>query len=598
MIRVHDAYGRELFITKQAWRDSVLIGNLEKLKNQPDELASMIIMALQDGFYAEVLPYAKHLATTDTNHERGHMLHAVTLLQLKEYSKAETVIAAFIRTHGETGTALTNLAKVHAGRNDNDRMIETLWRGLTLDPNQENGLLWYESIFREKGGDAAGNKAFEKVAALPGSWRSQLWLARNCLKQQNLSDALSLYAKAIANAPAPVPADLLQQISGDLGQHGHLPEILQLTLPHFNARHHGIVVGNNLIKAHFDLGQLDAAQNILNALYELKRPDWSRTLSFWDNEIAKMRVSIADKIDPARIELTLLSIEGPVWLPARISPLEIFQPKRADAPVIALLGGSVESDALKASDQPQLSNEAGRLSRAIPLYLAERVEFFTTSTTRTLVPYITSPNPAFALMGSPMPDGDAAQHARNNPRPADYAIITHIIHNISPWLITLRLIRTIDTRCLFETSVQYASSTIGAAIGELEAKLLSFLPKETDIAHATPPPSYQTVPASSVPGYLSCSEQLLAIRAAATHKETRTLHGERDILMNQLLLCAQLPLHTTPRLILSQSLIKLKEMSPNIVAEFKERVATLEKEKPLPATEQPILSRIFSEIFS
>jgi len=26
MISVHDGYGREMFITKQAWRDSVLLG--------------------------------------------------------------------------------------------------------------------------------------------------------------------------------------------------------------------------------------------------------------------------------------------------------------------------------------------------------------------------------------------------------------------------------------------------------------------------------------------------------------------------------------------------------------------------------------------
>ena len=52
------------------------------------------------------------------------------------------------------------------------------------------------------------------------------------------------------------------QISGDLGNAAHLPELLQLVEPHFVAEVHGLPVGNNLIKAHLDLGQLDAARGL------------------------------------------------------------------------------------------------------------------------------------------------------------------------------------------------------------------------------------------------------------------------------------------------------------------------------------------------
>ena len=51
-----------------------------------------------------------------------------------------------------------------------------------------------------------------------------------------------------------------------------------------------LTVGNNLIKAHLDLGRLDAARRILDALYALKRPDWRETLGFWDKELAKARL--------------------------------------------------------------------------------------------------------------------------------------------------------------------------------------------------------------------------------------------------------------------------------------------------------------------
>jgi len=70
------------------------------------------------------------------------------------------------------------------------------------------------------------------------------------------------------------------QISGDLGNAGHLPELLVIAKPLFDPAFHGLQVGNNLIKAHFDLGQFEAARRILDQLYALKRPDWREPLSY------------------------------------------------------------------------------------------------------------------------------------------------------------------------------------------------------------------------------------------------------------------------------------------------------------------------------
>src|SRR6185503_5239366 len=98
------------------------------------------------------------------------------------------------------------------------------------------------------------------------------------------------------------------QISGDLGNAGHLPEILQLVEPCFDAPVHGVQVGNNLIKAHLDLGQLDAARRILNQLYALNRPDWKENLSYWDTQIAKTRLSTAAEDQQAQYKMAMLSI--------------------------------------------------------------------------------------------------------------------------------------------------------------------------------------------------------------------------------------------------------------------------------------------------
>jgi hypothetical protein len=96
------------------------------------------------------------------------------------------------------------------------------------------------------------------------------------------------------------------QMSGDLGNGGHLDALLALTEPIFSAGQHGLQVGNNLIKANVDLGRLDKARDIVDALCALKRPDWNETLGYWDTQIALARLQ-----DPPQSltlpEMTLLS---------------------------------------------------------------------------------------------------------------------------------------------------------------------------------------------------------------------------------------------------------------------------------------------------
>jgi hypothetical protein len=76
-------------------------------------------------------------------------------------------------------------------------------------------------------------------------------------------------------------------MSGDLGTHGLLAELLELCEPLFVPEVHGLQVGNNLIKANLGLRRIDRARRILNRLRILQRPDWPPQLAFWEEEIAK-----------------------------------------------------------------------------------------------------------------------------------------------------------------------------------------------------------------------------------------------------------------------------------------------------------------------
>lgn len=261
MVRVYDAHGRELFIARDEWLQNVLLGNLEKSKDNPDTLATMLTGALRDGFAKEVASYAEHLHRTDTQPARGATLLSIVYLKSDRLDDAERVLRDFLDRHGENAYVLTNLAKVQHARGDAPTAEATLWHALELDPNQDNALSWYLAIHRDRGGGTAYEAACRRVAGLPGSWRPQLWLGREALQRKDLPAALSLYEESLSRAGQPAPSDLLMQMSGDLGNAGHVNEIIALIAPRFDAAQHGLEVGNNLIKANLDLVRVSAIVN-------------------------------------------------------------------------------------------------------------------------------------------------------------------------------------------------------------------------------------------------------------------------------------------------------------------------------------------------
>lgn len=72
----------------------------------------------------------------------------------------------------------------------------------------------------------------------------------------------------------------------------------------------------------------------------------------------------------APVEITLLTVPGPVWLPPDSPAMDLFAAKAEDAPLIAFLGGSAEFAPEVVSAGGAGVDAASRLARALPLYLA------------------------------------------------------------------------------------------------------------------------------------------------------------------------------------------------------------------------------------
>ncbi len=572
-VRAFDQDGREVIVPREQWVNEVLPNMVKEAWDSPEQLYLVIVNSLNAGFFTEMADAAKHLYEIDTVKARGTCLWGIVLLQLGRVDEAEAVLAGF---EGEDASVLVNLAKVYQTKGDNELAEQTLRRSLELDPNLDVAVAWFASAAQQKGGDPAAKEALELLRSMPGSWRAQLWLARAELDAKNAGLAKSLYSEALERAPRPVPPDFMMQMSGDLGGHGHLRELVELTAPEFVPEVHGLPVGNNLMKAHFDLGELDQVEVLRLSLSGFNRPDWRDALAFWDSEVKKRRSGAAPD-QAQQIQIGMLRVDGPVWLPKGSRAAGLFGAKPADAPTVTFLGGTAEAPE---GVGLEVAEALGRMTRSLPLYLAEQAEMRTAVAGRAMLPWAVGAQGGFVVSGQSWPDQTAVQAVSTPENRSDYVVSVHVDAEVEPWTAMLAFMRVADGARIGEIDVEFASGTPEAELPRLAGEVVELL---SAFGGGEAPAAY-TVPEGAAFGdYLVRLEQLLAVRCATMEGiPAQFLQNERGILEGEFALCGAAPASVPARLLLLETLGAMERVRPEVAGEFRERFMELAREKPLP----------------
>ena len=580
-VRVYDQYGQEVFLTRQQWREEILPASLQANWESPEELYTVLVNAMNDGLFVDIEPAAARLYAIDTNPVRGACVYAIVLLQLGRIDEAERVLNDYLNRFGEDGAVLTNLAKVYAGRNQPERADATLWRAIELDPNIENGLGWYLATEFERGGEDARLQAMERVRALPNSWRVRLWLAKAAMASGDLPRALTLYQEGLASFTGPVPTDFLYPMSGDLGLGGHLRELIEITGPLFMPEIHGLMVGNNLIKAHVDLGEFEPAGAIVNQLFAQRRPDWRETLCFWENTIARLRQANTPRDPQLPLEIGMLEMIGPVWKRVGGPLTEVFGDKPEAAPVVTLLGGTAEFTPPEGPQGMQMADALGRLSRALPLFLAEQLEFHTAARVRTLLPRVTQGGSGFVLRGGEWSDAEAMESAFEAELTPDFVVKVHLLAMTPEWTLQATVLRAADSTSLGQVQATCPAGQPEVAVMTLAGELIRLL-AQSGLTAETPSPFYRLPEGPALANYMIRLEQLLAVRSAITAgDEPPAIAGERDILEGTLFLALQQSQSPAVRALLAGMVVAMRRIRPEIVEEFTDRLTMLQRDRPL-----------------
>ncbi|GJJ05330.1 hypothetical protein RugamoR64_58680 [Duganella rhizosphaerae] len=567
LITVYDAYGRELNISRNEWHDKMFLPSLNQQWNKPDELYNLILSGLNDGFAADLQRAAERLLKIDTLPERSHTLLGIVLLKNGQCDAAEAALRAGMEKVGETGTLLTNLAKVYAERGDEALADETLWRAVQADPNQENGLMWWASIQKERDGEAGYLQALQTAAALPGSWRAQLWLARHHLEKEEFPAARALYA-AVLNGGR-FDGNALMMMSGDMGNSGQLPLMLELVGPAYDEHQHDPMAGINLLRACQELGRVDEGEALLGRMYALGFPPIKQHLDQFAEAYQEMRQQSSQSapLDQANLKIATMSLTQPIWHYGLRNVDWLFARKSESAPGIGFFALTKITDGTERAES-QREDDLGRYTRAFPLYFAEAAHYWSD--------YAASCNILIVEGSGPVVAGTETDgHALFDIVPAGmkYFVTGEVgctgEGKAARWSIALHLWDCATRTRQTSESGSATEDELGALVLWLEERLLA------RIGHKREQPLdafYQRPASESMAAYLTELGQSFMLTLLDNGQLPKSaMWGERSILDWPLTMSLYWPTAEVPKLMYLAGLGKARGYKSDVLPEYKER---------------------------
>ena len=280
-------------------------------------------------------------------------------------------------------------------------------------------------------------------------------------------------------------ADVLVAISGDLGANGFVEQIIELVAPRYDAERHGPATGLNLLQAYLAVRNADAAQHVLDILFSLNRPDMEDRLHGFSNAIAEMIEQRHTPLDPGASghipevpKVALVTISKPIWfyglepMVEQLLPAKTGRVRRIAFGQLALPG---RPDLGEAMLKPE--DEIGRLSRALPLWLAETFYFSTAYAPVAVVGVMNRPAlPSHAMLfGAEWTTDNLRQLVDTAGEGIDYLVTGALREMAGEYEVLLRVWEVKKLRERKTFSAKWTATTADAALTQLHAEVRAFM---------------------------------------------------------------------------------------------------------------------------
>lgn len=285
MIRFYDTSGNEMYVTKEKYIETILPHNIQQSWHNSDKLYQLIVMSLTDEIYQEMIKPAKRLKAIDTIPERAYTILGIVYMKNNQLKKAEKILKKYCRKYEETGSILTNLAKVYYEMGNEALGITTLEKAIQLDPNQDNGLAWYLSILNQKYDKAYVQTVLETLCEQPEAWRPRLYLGSNKLADGQLEEGYDIFQSIIEDKH--IYPESLKVIAGELGKAKLYEEALELLEPIYNIQKHDVATGLNMLNIYYHSRHYKSALILIDKLRNSGRVDLYKYLDEYREKIER-----------------------------------------------------------------------------------------------------------------------------------------------------------------------------------------------------------------------------------------------------------------------------------------------------------------------
>jgi len=325
-------------------------------------------------------------------------------------------------------------------------------------------------------------------APVAGGVLARLKQAREAIELKDQAGAMAIYQEVLAAAGD--RADILVTISGDLGVTGNTRQIIELIAPRYDAQRHGPATGINLLQAYLAVRNPESAQHVLDLLFTLNRPELEQRLLGFSNVIADMMLLDAEgaavpdgspdaaspddgraNAESARIDVA--SISKPVWYYGLENVADLLPPKegklrRVMFGQLAVLGVKDFAEVMR---RPE--DELGRLSRGIPLWLAETLFFSANYNASAAVATIRREHYGF-FNGELAPE-QIRQLVDSTEGGIDYVFTGALQQKNADYEVVLRLWEVKKFRERKAFTIRWTPATADRAFAEFHAQLCTFM---------------------------------------------------------------------------------------------------------------------------
>lgn len=318
-ITIYDAYGRELQVTKEVWKNEILPQHIIEAHNNPNELYNTIYFAFEDGFFDQVLEATERLIEIDFDYERSHVTRGVILAKLNKNQEAQEVFENYLKKYGESSDILYNYAKLFDSK---EHQLDILERSLKLNQNQSHALEWYGNLKKETFGEDAYEKSLKKWAEFDQAWMPQFLLAQARLKKNKLEEAYKFFQEILSKTQN---TSAILHISAELGTAGKVDELIAFIEPVYSVEIHGLPVGYNLLEAYLQKEDTLKGTALLEQFFKLQLKNHKKKLQEYAIKFFEKNKDNHEKKTIDTPEVSLYSLDKPIWYYGLNNPDWLFE---------------------------------------------------------------------------------------------------------------------------------------------------------------------------------------------------------------------------------------------------------------------------------